>query len=373
MPQLLTSLKQQHMPLAAMGLFVAMQLLRPTGAVVAVNATAADTFVVVAPPPPAVIVFGDSTADTGNNNFIQTLLRANYTPYGRDFSPGGVATGRFSNGRLAADFVSQALGLPRAVPPYLDPAHSIHRLASGVSFASAGSGLDDITAQIFSAVTLTRQIEHFREYTERLRRAVGGAAAAHVVARSLYLISAGAGDFLGNYLLFPIRRYRFTLPQYEARLVGAAEAAVRAVHALGARRVRLPGLPPLGCLPLRRAANLARPGDCDGRLNVVARRFNRRLRAMASRLGRELPGAEIVYVDVYRVLAEVIARPWAYGFEDAARGCCGKGYVETGVLCSLESALTCEDADKYVFFDAVHPSQKAYKIIADAIVHAASQ
>ncbi|KAB8109807.1 hypothetical protein EE612_046288, partial [Oryza sativa] len=56
---------------------------------------------------PAVIVFGDSTADTGNNNFIQTMARGNYPPYGRDFA-GGVATGRFSNGRLAADFVSEA-------------------------------------------------------------------------------------------------------------------------------------------------------------------------------------------------------------------------------------------------------------------------
>jgi hypothetical protein len=79
---------------------------------------------------PAVIVFGDSTADTGNNNFIQTLLRGNYTPYGRDFA-------------------SQRLGLPPAVPAYLDPGHGIHQLASGVSFASAGSGFDDITAQIF--------------------------------------------------------------------------------------------------------------------------------------------------------------------------------------------------------------------------------
>lgn len=102
---------------------------------------------------PAVIVFGDSTADTGNNNFIRTLFRGNYPPYGRDYA-GGVATGRFSNGRLAADFVSEALGLPPAVPAYLEPGCSIHRLASGVSFASAGSGLDDVTAQILVSTAL---------------------------------------------------------------------------------------------------------------------------------------------------------------------------------------------------------------------------
>jgi len=223
-----------------------------------------------------------------------------------------------------------------------------------------------------SAVTLTQQIEHFKEYKEKLRRGLGGAAADHIVASSLYLFSVGGSDFLGNYLLFPIRRGRFTLLEYEAYLVGAAEAAVRAVYALGAQRVRLPGLPPLGCLPLQRTVNLAAPGDCNRWHNMVARRFNRGLRAMASRLSRELPGAQVVYVDVYRLLADVIARPWAYGFENSVRGCCGTGYFETGVLCSLDNALTCEDADKYVFFDAVHPSQRAYKIIADAIVHAAS-
>lgn len=221
-----------------------------------------------------------------------------------------------------------------------------------------------------SAVTLTQQIEHFKEYKEKLRRGLGDAAADHVVSRSFYLLSAGATDFLGNYLLFPIRRYRFTLPEYEAYLVGAAEAAVRAVYSLGARRVRLPGLPPLGCMPLQRTINLARPGDCDRRLNMVARSFNRRLRDMVTRLTRELPGAQVAYVDVYRLLAGMIDRPWAYGFENSVQGCCGTGYFETGVLCGLDNALTCQDADKYVFFDAVHPSQRAYKIIADAIVHA---
>ncbi|TVU10928.1 hypothetical protein EJB05_44483, partial [Eragrostis curvula] len=318
---------------------------------------------------PAVIVFGDSTADTGNNNFIQTLFKGNYPPYGRDFA-GGVATGRLSNGRLAADFVSEALGLPPVVPAYLDPGHGIHRLASGVSFASAGSGLDDVTAQILSAVTLPRQIHHFKEYKARLRRAKGDAAANHTVTHSLYIFSVGASDFLGNYLLYPIRRRRFTLPEYEAYLVGAAEAAVRAVHGLGARRVRVLGLPPLGCLPLLRTLNLDGPGSCSRRHNMVALRFNRRLRALAWKLNFELPGAQVAYVDQYRLFEAMTDRPWEYGFENSVRGCCGTGYVEAGVLCSLNSALTCDNADKHVFFDAVHPSERAYEMVAKAILNA---
>ena len=103
-----------------------------------------------APPPdvPAVIVFGDSTVDTGNNNQIPTPLRADFPPYGRDMPGGPRATGRFGNGRLPPDLISEALGLPPLVPAYLDPAYGIDDFARGVCFASAGTGIDDATAGV---------------------------------------------------------------------------------------------------------------------------------------------------------------------------------------------------------------------------------
>ncbi|KAL2907184.1 hypothetical protein RDABS01_005894 [Bienertia sinuspersici] len=52
---------------------------------------------------PAIIVFGDSIVDSGNNNYIATLVKINFPPYGRDF-PGGVSTGRYSNGKIPSDF-----------------------------------------------------------------------------------------------------------------------------------------------------------------------------------------------------------------------------------------------------------------------------
>lgn len=54
---------------------------------------------------PAVYVFGDSIVDPGNNNAnFRTVFKCNFPPYGRDF-PGGIATGRFSNGRVPSDFI----------------------------------------------------------------------------------------------------------------------------------------------------------------------------------------------------------------------------------------------------------------------------
>lgn len=58
----------------------------------------------------SVIIFGDSTVDPGNNDFINTIFRSNFPPYGVDF-PNQSPTGRFTNGRLATDFIGNYLTL----------------------------------------------------------------------------------------------------------------------------------------------------------------------------------------------------------------------------------------------------------------------
>jgi hypothetical protein len=50
---------------------------------------------------PAILVFGDSIVDTGNNNAVHTLTKADYSPYGKDLN----GTGRFSNGRIPPDMI----------------------------------------------------------------------------------------------------------------------------------------------------------------------------------------------------------------------------------------------------------------------------
>lgn len=96
---------------------------------------------------PAVIVFGDSSVDAGNNNAILTVLKSNFRPYGRDFE-GGRPTGRFCNGRIPPDFISEAFGLKPAIPAYLDSMYDISDFASGVCFASAGTGYDNATSNV---------------------------------------------------------------------------------------------------------------------------------------------------------------------------------------------------------------------------------
>jgi hypothetical protein len=44
--------------------------------------------------------------DVGNNNYLGTVLKADFLPYGRDFDT-REPTGRFSNGRISIDFTGK--------------------------------------------------------------------------------------------------------------------------------------------------------------------------------------------------------------------------------------------------------------------------
>lgn len=55
-----------------------------------------------------IYVFGDSTVDPGNNNYMKTAFKSDFPPYGRDF-PNQIPTGRFTNGKLGTDFIGTIL------------------------------------------------------------------------------------------------------------------------------------------------------------------------------------------------------------------------------------------------------------------------
>jgi hypothetical protein len=59
------------------------------------------------PQVPCYFIFGDSLVDNGNNNYIVSLARANYPPYGIDFAAG--PSGRFTNGLTTVDVIGKLI------------------------------------------------------------------------------------------------------------------------------------------------------------------------------------------------------------------------------------------------------------------------
>jgi hypothetical protein len=57
------------------------------------------------PSVPAIFAFGDSSMDTGENNYVSTSTRADFLPYGMTHFKR--PTGRFCDGRLVVDFLGE--------------------------------------------------------------------------------------------------------------------------------------------------------------------------------------------------------------------------------------------------------------------------
>lgn len=163
---------------------------------------------------PAIFTFGDAFLDPGNNNFLLTLIKANHAPYGQSF-PGKVPTGRFSDGKLVSDYIASVLKIKDTIPPFLDPNLSANDLRTGVSFASAGSGYDDLTTLLSNVIPVWKQADQFKLYIEKLNRAAGEVAAKNIISSSLVVVVAGTNDFLLNLYGIPTRQFHYGLSGYQ--------------------------------------------------------------------------------------------------------------------------------------------------------------
>ncbi|XP_028769383.1 GDSL esterase/lipase At4g26790-like [Neltuma alba] len=313
---------------------------------------------------PAIIVFGDSSVDAGNNNYISTMLKSNFKPYGRDFY-GGEPTGRFCNGRLPTDFISEAFGIKPVIPAYLDPKFSVSDFATGVCFASAGAGFDNATSDVLSVIPLWKELEYYKGFQKELIDYLGEEKANEVTRESLYLISLGTNDFLENYYLLPKRSSEYSVEEYQKLLLGIAENFIAKLYEAGARKISIAGLPPMGCLPLERTRNFLFGSVCVKEYNDVAKDFNHKLQDLVLQMNQKLLGIHFVFSNPYDILWDIIQNPDSFGFEDVATACCGTGLFEMSFLCDKFNPFTCSDANKYVFWDAFHLTHKTNSIIAN--------
>lgn len=317
---------------------------------------------------PAIITFGDSAVDVGNNDYIPTIFKANYPPYGRDFV-NHKPTGRFCNGKLATDLTADTLGFTTYPPAYLSPQASGKNLLLGANFGSAGSGFDDRTAALSHAIPLSQQLSYYKEYQGKLAKVGGSSKAKSIIKEALYIVGFGSSDFAQNYYVNPFLNKVYTPDQYSSYLVRIFSNFITELYGLGARKVGATSLPPLGCLPaVTTLFGFHQPG-CISRINGDAQGFNKKLNSAASQLTKKLPGLNLVIFDIYKPLYDLIQSPSSSGFAEAGRGCCGTGTIETtSFLCNQKSIGTCGNASQYVFWDSVHPTEAANQVLADALL-----
>ncbi|KAL8147995.1 hypothetical protein AgCh_005358 [Apium graveolens] len=256
----------------------------------------------------SILIFGDSLVDTGNNNFINnSVFKANHSPYGESF-PGGIATGRFSDGKLMSDFLAEALGLKQAVPPFMDQNLPQSELPTGVCFASAGSGYDDTTSEQWVISVKDQYQIHFKNYTQRLIGMVGETEATNILQNSLVFAVAGSNDVALNYYANPYAILHGTMADYQNTLIDNIKDFIMSLYEDGCRNMAIAGLPPV-CGPLEF-------GGLIGCLNSKysdPQVYNSKLQVMLTQLQPSLPGSKLVYADIFTPMKELASDPLSQG------------------------------------------------------------
>ncbi|KAF3788769.1 GDSL esterase/lipase [Nymphaea thermarum] len=296
---------------------------------------------------PALFVFGDSNVDNGNNAILlpnETTTR--FLPYGFDFPTG--PTGRFTNGMNPGDVLARLLDLPRFLPAVLDAKTKGEMILYGVNYASAGAGiLEYPNIKLFENTTVPE-----------LRALLNKTQLSLHLKRSIFAFIAGGNDCV-ELCQRPIGEEEC---EDNLQLVmGNYTLQIKKLYGLGARKFVLFGATPLGCNPAYLPGNNY---TCREDLNFGAQSFNKLLRSLVDTLKQDMPAANFLHVNAYKILYDIYRNPAPEGFRVVDKACCVTNSTGSpaGVACISEST-PCENRDEYMYYDGVHCSTAAYLIL----------
>lgn len=242
-------------------------------------------------------VFGDSLSDTGN--FFNATGLPPSPPYFQ---------GRSSNGPVWVEYLADDLGLALTGQ-------------TNYAFFGATTGSDNTAIPGVQGLPgLQQQISSFKATNTQADPA------------ALYIVWAGANDYLGNDVTDP------TVP------VNNLSTAVNSLVDYGAENIMVVNLPDLGTLP---ATN--QDIQISSSLNTLTGLHNSGLSASLNFLGQET-GTNISVLDVNSLFNQAIANPAAFDFTNVTASCLSVG---------------CTNPNEYLFWDDLHPTTKAHEIIGD--------
>ena len=291
--------------------------LRPLRAAVAVAMALAAVPALAQSPYSKTVFFGDSLTDTGY--FRPVLVK---------LDPNASLVGRFTTnpGWVWADYVADQYGT-NASP------NGNGQTGDNYAVGGARVGVDEVGALGATPSMKTQMTTYLA--------ANGGKADAN----ALYTVWGGAND------LFAVQK----APAQAQAIIGAAVAdqvgIVGALKAAGAEYVMVPNLPDIGLTPASRAGGAT--GMAQG--TALAKAYNDALFG-----GLKQAGLQVIPVDTFTILQEIVANPGTYGFTNVSNMACTSA---SSVTCSPLSLAAPNANNTYVFADGVHPTTAAHQIL----------
>uniref|UniRef100_A0ACD6AE02 Uncharacterized protein n=1 Tax=Avena sativa TaxID=4498 RepID=A0ACD6AE02_AVESA len=299
----------------------------------------------------SIFAFGDSFADVGNTpgKSHGPVSRAWYYPYGESVTTGRAkATGRFSDDKVQSDFLAKTiLGLHEAPPAYNRV--GFHLYLNGVTFATGGAGVFQVPAA--NVTTIGQQVDSF----ERLLKK--GTISRSRLRYSVFLVAVSGNDYepaISNEML-------------AAKVTDEIVAIVNRLRKLGAKKILVNNMHPLGCAPRRaRYGNTGNYTGCDQHGNAIASVHNNLLEQKLANTNDT-----VLVLDINTAFTKIING--SYGsdqFTNRLRPCCEatdpKGYCgrgdNAGVL-EFNFKLDMDHVNSYFYWDEMNPTNAGWKAV----------
>ncbi|MFS7988607.1 putative triacylglycerol lipase [Helianthus anomalus] len=165
--------------------------------------------------------------------------------------------------------------------------------------------------------------------------------------KCIYLVNIGTNDYVNNYLMPQsyLTSRIYNPDQYAAILIQQYSQQLTTLYNLGARKVVVFGLGPIGCTP----AQIARVGTngrpCVESINNITMLFNNRLRPLVDDLNNNLRDARFTFVNVSGIAANRLVMPNV--------PCC---QIQSNGLC-VPNSIPCPNRTSTAWYDGFHPSE----------------
>jgi phospholipase/lecithinase/hemolysin len=253
----------------------------------------------------ALYVFGDSLSDTG------TVFRATgglYPPNPPYFQ------GRYSNGRVWVEYLAEHLQIS---------SNQINNFACGGA-TTAGVDQDSSSNSYSNSLVpgLLTQVQSILPTQTQIDP------------HALTVLWAGANDYLQG-------------TTHSAVPTSNITQAIETLIAKGAKKFLVANLPDLGQLPAMRTSPNA------DRLNQLTQSHNQTLRRSLKQLNQHYTDIQITTLDANTLYRQAMTDPTAFGLTNVMGAC-------------LSGSRSCSHPDQFLFWDGIHPTTKAHRILGEA-------
>ncbi len=265
-------------------------------------------------PPSNLIAFGDSLSDMGNGK--NSILNVpDVPPYWQ---------GRFSNGQVWLEYMSEAYGLSTSIGSGTSP---------GDNRAFGGSQ----TGQGYSYVLLPNVGTQITNYLTNVQSTIPSS-----VVVSLW---SGGNDFLYG-------------TANANTIIANMESHIRQLEGAGAEEFIIPNLPPLESTP----EVMSRSQNQQNNIASEVVLYNQKLATLVGDLRTEL-GITIHSIDAWSIFNDILQNKAALGLTNVQDAACSGGVSLLPLPICSSGDTVASNVDEYLFFDKAHPTRVMHRFI----------